>query len=286
MSTFVPNHEPTPGSSLAGKVAIVTGGASGIGDAVGRIFAANQAKVLLVDIDDDRLKKVVAEHRRDRVRPSSGSTPTSPTRQPCSASSRRPWTPGARRPGGEQRRSRLAVAAGHRGHPRGVEPDHRAEPDRGVPGLPGGLPGDGEAVHRRPDHEHGLVVDQDRLRPRAQPVPGLQARHARLQQEHPARGQGQEDRRDGDQPVARGHADDRDHRQGPVRRRHPRLRRRLAGREGDQRGHPRQLHRRVQRGRGGAVCRDPHAGRDHPDDVACTRRTRPTATAWKSEVEP
>ena len=29
------------------------------------------------------------------------------------------------------------------------------EPDRGIPGLPGGLPGDGEAVRGRPDHEHG-----------------------------------------------------------------------------------------------------------------------------------
>ena len=61
MSTdYVPDYIATPGTALAGKVAIVTGGASGIGDAVGRIFAANQANVLLVDIDEDRLKKVVA----------------------------------------------------------------------------------------------------------------------------------------------------------------------------------------------------------------------------------
>ena len=53
MSTFVSNHEPTPGSSLAGKVAVVTGGASGIGEAVSRIFAAHQAKVLVVDLDAD-----------------------------------------------------------------------------------------------------------------------------------------------------------------------------------------------------------------------------------------
>ncbi|HEY5881984.1 MAG TPA: SDR family oxidoreductase [Nakamurella sp.] len=57
---YVPDYLATPGTALAGKVAIVTGGASGIGDAVGRVFAANQAKVLLVDVDTDRLKKVVA----------------------------------------------------------------------------------------------------------------------------------------------------------------------------------------------------------------------------------
>ncbi|MFS4091084.1 SDR family oxidoreductase [Streptomyces sp. AF1A] len=56
---MTPTYEPTPGTALAGKVAIVTGGASGIGEAVARIFAANQAAVLLVDIDGDRLKQVV-----------------------------------------------------------------------------------------------------------------------------------------------------------------------------------------------------------------------------------
>jgi NAD(P)-dependent dehydrogenase (short-subunit alcohol dehydrogenase family) len=61
MSTFVPNHEPTPGTSLAGKVAVVTGGASGIGEAVSRIFASHQAKVLVVDLDAERLKLVVED---------------------------------------------------------------------------------------------------------------------------------------------------------------------------------------------------------------------------------
>jgi NAD(P)-dependent dehydrogenase (short-subunit alcohol dehydrogenase family) len=56
---YQPDYIDTPGTALAGKVAIVTGAASGIGDAVARVFAANQAKVLLVDIDADRLKKVV-----------------------------------------------------------------------------------------------------------------------------------------------------------------------------------------------------------------------------------
>jgi NAD(P)-dependent dehydrogenase (short-subunit alcohol dehydrogenase family) len=54
-------YQPTPGHALEGKVAIVTGGASGIGEAVGRIFAANQCRVMLVDIDGERLERVVAE---------------------------------------------------------------------------------------------------------------------------------------------------------------------------------------------------------------------------------
>ncbi|MER6141817.1 SDR family oxidoreductase [Streptomyces sparsogenes] len=53
-------YEPAPGTALEGKVAIVTGGASGIGEAVGRIYAANRARVLLVDIDGKRLQQVVA----------------------------------------------------------------------------------------------------------------------------------------------------------------------------------------------------------------------------------
>ena len=51
----------TKGTALAGKVAIITGGASGIGEAVGKIFAANQCKVVLVDINNERLQNVAAE---------------------------------------------------------------------------------------------------------------------------------------------------------------------------------------------------------------------------------
>jgi len=51
----------TKDDALNGKVAIVTGGASGIGEAVGKIFAENSCKVILVDINRDRLKKVVEE---------------------------------------------------------------------------------------------------------------------------------------------------------------------------------------------------------------------------------
>jgi NAD(P)-dependent dehydrogenase (short-subunit alcohol dehydrogenase family) len=51
----------TDGAALKGKVAIITGGASGIGEAVARTFAAEQCAVLLVDIDQERLARVSSE---------------------------------------------------------------------------------------------------------------------------------------------------------------------------------------------------------------------------------
>lgn len=58
---FEPNYVPAEGNALAGKVAIVTGAASGIGEAVARTFAVNGAKVVLVDSDSERLKLVTDE---------------------------------------------------------------------------------------------------------------------------------------------------------------------------------------------------------------------------------
>ena len=49
------------GNRLEGKVAIVTGGASGIGEAVAKIYAANACKVLIVDLNEKRLQQVEAD---------------------------------------------------------------------------------------------------------------------------------------------------------------------------------------------------------------------------------
>ncbi|MGA0543059.1 SDR family oxidoreductase [Neotabrizicola sp. VNH66] len=49
------------GLSLHGKTCIVTGAASGIGEAVARIYAANGANVAMVDFDRERLDRISAE---------------------------------------------------------------------------------------------------------------------------------------------------------------------------------------------------------------------------------
>jgi len=48
---------------LAGKVAIVTGGASGIGEATAKVFAREGARVLVADVQEDLGKKVEAAIR-------------------------------------------------------------------------------------------------------------------------------------------------------------------------------------------------------------------------------
>jgi NAD(P)-dependent dehydrogenase (short-subunit alcohol dehydrogenase family) len=53
------------GEALAGKVAIITGAASGIGEAVAKLFAANQCKVMLVDVNGEDLERVHSEISAD-----------------------------------------------------------------------------------------------------------------------------------------------------------------------------------------------------------------------------
>jgi NAD(P)-dependent dehydrogenase (short-subunit alcohol dehydrogenase family) len=54
---------PSPPFQLSGKVAIVTGGASGIGESVARLLARQGAHVCLLDRDAERAERVVAEMR-------------------------------------------------------------------------------------------------------------------------------------------------------------------------------------------------------------------------------
>lgn len=55
------NTTLSEGLSLKGKTCIVTGAASGIGEAVARIYAANGANVAMIDFDRDRLDRISAE---------------------------------------------------------------------------------------------------------------------------------------------------------------------------------------------------------------------------------
>src|SRR5579862_1997776 len=53
---------------IAGKVAVVTGGASGIGRGIGRALAARGADVVVADVDAARAREVAAELARSGVR--------------------------------------------------------------------------------------------------------------------------------------------------------------------------------------------------------------------------
>ena len=53
--------------NLTNKIAIVTGGASGLGEATTRNLVANGAKVLVMDLNMDRGKALVAELGKDKI---------------------------------------------------------------------------------------------------------------------------------------------------------------------------------------------------------------------------
>ena len=145
-------NSPNMSERLAGKVAVITGGCSGLGLATARRFVAEGAKVVVGDIDDARGPGVAEEL--------GGQLPAHRRHQPGRRGR-------AVRTGQEhlrQRRHRLQqrrhLAAGGR-----FDPDHRpgrlaqgagGQPDERLPVLQGGA-----ALHDRAgqgfDHQHGVV---------------------------------------------------------------------------------------------------------------------------------
>ena len=59
------------GSGVAGKVVLVTGGASGLGQAAVGLLVGGGARVVVADLQRDRGEQVAAEARAGAARPSS-----------------------------------------------------------------------------------------------------------------------------------------------------------------------------------------------------------------------
>jgi NAD(P)-dependent dehydrogenase (short-subunit alcohol dehydrogenase family) len=70
---------------LSGKVAVITGGASGIGRALADAFAAEGMRLVLADIEKPALDAAVDELRPSAVKQSASSR-TSPTPSQCAFS--------------------------------------------------------------------------------------------------------------------------------------------------------------------------------------------------------
>jgi hypothetical protein len=140
---------PKP-KALAGRVALVTGGAGGIGTATADRLAREGACVVLADIDAEALDRVKAE----LVRPPLGRRDP---HRPDGRDARGCRGRGLRRGGARVRRHRHPrlerrhrLLGAHRGHlARALEPQHGHPVHRLLPREPRGVPADAAAGHGR-----------------------------------------------------------------------------------------------------------------------------------------
>lgn len=67
---------------FAGKVAVVTGGCSGIGRAIAKRFVADSGKVVVGDVDTASFEALTAELAQKTATASSATSPSVPTSTP------------------------------------------------------------------------------------------------------------------------------------------------------------------------------------------------------------
>ena len=137
--------EPTPPLrlmnqiDLKGRVAVITGGAQGIGYAVAERFIASGAKAVLWDIDEALLAKAQAPLSATRPRPRASN---SPMRAVASRHASGAGTPRPHRHPGQQRRHHRRQRADVGAVARDVAAHDRRQPGRALPHLPRHRAGD------------------------------------------------------------------------------------------------------------------------------------------------
>ena len=161
---------------LDGKRAVITGAASGIGEATARLFVAEGATVVLADTDELRGKRIAAE-LGDRAR----FVATDVSREEDVDQAVATSVGGVRRPGCHvQQRRRTRLDWRHRGdRRRDVGPDNRRAPARRLPRHPG-RGKDHAPARSRQHHQH---LERGR-QPGQHGRPRLQRRQGRYHAPH------------------------------------------------------------------------------------------------------